>query len=337
MTTLEDIRAKLQAQDNRPARKKFGGSFPFWNTPTGKSTRIRFLPDADQDNVFFWVEKQTIILPFVGILRNDETRSVDVRVPCMEMWGETCPIISEIRPWWNDPNLEDTARKYWKKREYLFQGFVRDCPFAEENVPENPIRQFAIRPQIFKNIKASLLDPDFESLPTDYANGSDFMINKTVSGDYASYVTSAWARKESPLTEEEEKAIKDYGLLDLSEGLPQRPSSDHIVIIKEMFEASMNGELYDPARWGQYYRPFGLQSNADDTEVPGSTDLVGHPKVVLANSPDDSGHETAVETPVDDIPFDVNDSDTVVVEEKSSSAPSDVNAILDMIKKRQTG
>lgn len=335
MTTLEEIRAKLQAQDKRPARKNFGATFPFWNTPTGKTTRVRFLPDADVDNVFFWVEKQSIILTFPGIARNDETKSVEVRVPCMETWGETCPIISEIRPWWNDPTLEDSARKYWKKREYLFQGFVRDCPFTEDNIPENPIRQFAVRPQIFKNIKASLLDPDFDSLPTDYANGSDFMINKTVSGDYASYVTSAWARKESPLTDEEMAAIDEYGLRNLSDGLTARPSADHIDAIKEMFEASVNGDLYDPARWGQYYRPFGLQSNADDSGTPAPSGTPATAVVVPANSPDDAA-DTA---DTDDIPFDVTAKDAdaapVAAAESESDGPVDVNSILDMIKNRQ--
>lgn len=336
MTTLKQIREKLQAQQNRPAKSNFGGSFPFWNTPTGKSTRVRFLPDADVDNVFFWVEKQTIILPFPGVLRNDETRVVDVRVPCMETWGEMCPIIAEIRPWWNDTSLEDTARKYWKKREYLFQAFVRDCPFTEESAPKNPIRQFAIRPQIFKNIKASLLDPEFESLPTDYANGSDFLINKTISGEYASYVTSAWARKESPLTDEELEAIKEYGLRDLKERLPQKPTAEHLTAIKEMFEASMAGEMYDVAKWGQYYRPYNLESNENAAAESTPTGVSGGgAKVTPASSPNDVQSESVAETASDDIPFDASAAKSDV-EAGTDGASSDVNAILDMIKKRQT-
>ena len=26
----------------------------------------------------------------------------------------------------------------------------------------------------------------------------------------------------------------------------------------EMFEASVDGELYDPMRWANYYRPYGM-------------------------------------------------------------------------------
>ena len=27
-----------------------------------------------------------------------------------------------------------------------------------------------------------------------------------------------------------------------------------------MFEASVNGELYDPAKWGNFYKPYGLDT-----------------------------------------------------------------------------
>ena len=31
-----------------------------------------------------------------------------------------------------------------------------------------------------------------------------------------------------------------------------------------MFEASLDGELYDPEKWAKYYRPFGLEYDASD-------------------------------------------------------------------------
>lgn len=338
MPTLQEIREKLQAQEKRQVIRRNTGSFPFWNTPIDKTTRVRFLPDGNADNVFFWVEKQTILLPFPGVLKNNETKRVEVRVPCVEMWGETCSIIAETKPWWNDPKLEDLARRYWKKREYIFQGFVRDCPFSEDNVPENPIRSFAIRPQIFKNIKASLLDPDFDTMPTDYASGSDFLINKTMSGDgHAAYVTSTWARKESPLTDEEMEAIEKYGLIDLSETLPPRPTPDHLQAISEMFEASVDGELYDPSRWAQYYRPFGLQSNI--TEDPGTVVSVpANVKVAPARSPGEEAPAITLTAgdDTDAVPFDVAANTPAEDTPSDESAPNDVNAILDMIKQRQS-
>ena len=54
------------------------------------------------------------------------------------------------------------------------------------------------------------------------------------------------------------KAIETHGLYDLNEFMPKRPTEDDMRIITEMFEASVDGELYDPARWGQHYKPYGL-------------------------------------------------------------------------------
>jgi hypothetical protein len=76
------------------------------------------------------------------------------------MWGESCPILNEVRPWFKDKSLEDMGRKYWKKRSYIMQGFVRENPINDDKTPENPIRRFIIGPQIFQIIKASLMDPD---------------------------------------------------------------------------------------------------------------------------------------------------------------------------------
>ena len=102
------------------------------------------------------------------------------------------------------------GRKYWKKKSYIFQGFVVTNPLAEDTTPENPIRRFIIGPQIFNIIRSALLDPEMEEMPTDYVKGVDFRINKTTKGGYADYSTSKWSRKTTPLTEEQNKSIDDF-------------------------------------------------------------------------------------------------------------------------------
>lgn len=260
MATLAEIRARLAAQDNK-TNTNSGDSvtYPHWNLKENDTAIVRFLPDRDQDNPFFWVEKLQIRLPFNGV-KGGDSKQVTVNVPCMEQWGGTCPVLQEIRPWFNDPSLEDMARKYWKKRSYLFQGFVRTNPLEEDRAPENPIRKFTISPQIFKVIKASLMDPDMENLPTDYENGLDFRIVKTSKGDFADYSTSSWSRKESTLTDAEREAIKIHGLFNLADGLQDKPNDLALKAIMEMFEASVAGEQYDPERWGNYYRPYGIDA-----------------------------------------------------------------------------
>ena len=264
MASLAEIRARLQAQETRQSGSNTGGDnaiFPHWNIQENESTTLRFLPDGDPGNTFFWAERQMIRLTFPGVI-GGENRPVTVQVPCMEMWGDTCPVLSEVRPWFKDPSLEDMGRKYWKKRSYIFQGFVTDNPL-NETAPENPIRRFVISPQIFNIIKASLMDPDMENIPTDYLNGSDFRVSKTTKGQYADYSTSKWARKESSLDETQLAAIDTNGLYNLKDYLPAQPTADHYTAISEMFAASVDGELYDPAKWGNFYKPYGVEVPAN--------------------------------------------------------------------------
>jgi hypothetical protein len=156
--------------------------------------------------------------------------------------------------------LEDLGRKYWKKRSYLFQGFVTSNPLNEDSEPENPIRRFIINPSIFNIIKGALMDPEMENVPTDLVNGTDFRLTKTTKGQYADYSTSNWARKERALNEQELEALQKHGLFNLNEFMPKRPNKDELVMIKEMFEASVNGELFDQDRWGAFYRAGGGNS-----------------------------------------------------------------------------
>ena len=267
MASLEEIRKKLQDMESRKqGNRQFtsGLTYAFWNIPENEAAVIRFLPDASTENTFFWRERQLINLEFPGIKGQDEGRKVVVKVPCVEMWGDSCPILAEVRPMWNDKSLEDTARKYWKKRSYMFQGFVNDDPLNEEEKPENPIRRFILGPQIFNIVKDALMDPDMENVPVDYLNGTDFRITRTKKGQYADYSTSKWARKESSLTEEQLEAIEKFGLNDLNDWLPAKPDAAALNAISEMFEASIDGELYDPEKWAKYYRPYGLEYDASD-------------------------------------------------------------------------
>tara|TARA_B100001057_G_C22841307_1_gene947205 strand:- start:552 stop:1589 length:1038 start_codon:yes stop_codon:yes gene_type:complete len=260
MTTLAEIRAKLAEQDNKQSKQSTNDNaiYPFWNIPEGTTATLRFLPDADQSNTFFWVERQMIKLPFAGI-KGQEAKPTLVQVPCNEMWGEPCPVLAEVRPWFKDPSLEDMGRKYWKKRSYIFQGFVVNSPLDEDTTPENPIRRFVINPSIYNIIRSALMNPEMEDLPTDLTKGREFKLTKTQKGGYADYSTSSWSFKERALSDSELSAMKEHGLHNLSDYLPKKPSQDELNAISELFKASVDGELYDPDRFGQYYRPAGLQ------------------------------------------------------------------------------
>lgn len=279
MASLAEIRAKLLEQENRQGGTKTTSTgdnaiFPHWNIPDGSTATIRFLPDGDTNNPFFWVKREMIKMEFPGVKGGDEVKPVTVQVPCVEMYEDdktTCPVHAELRQWFKDPTLEDMARKYWKKKSFIFQGFVVDSELAEDETPENPIRRFAISPSIYKVISAALMDTDFQSLPTDYDEGTDFKIVKGQNGKWADYSTSNWARRERSLNQDELDAIETNGLFELKDFLPKKPTQEDLDVIMEMFEASVDGQLYDPEKWGNYYRPWGVDAPANATPRSGTT------------------------------------------------------------------
>jgi len=329
MASLAEIRARLAQADNKQSNQSQGDNsiYPHWNIAEGTAAVLRFIPDGNTKNTFFWQERAMIRLPFAGIKGEAESKQVQVRVPCVEMWGEACPILAEVRTWFKDKSLEDMGRKYWKKRDYIFQGFVRENPIADDKTPENPIRRFIIGPQIFTSIKSALMDPELEELPTDYLRGLDFRISKGTKGGYADYSSSKWARKESALTEAEQAAIEQYGLFDLSSFLPKRPTEVELNVMKEMFEASVDGQSYDAERWGQYFRPAGLSAPA----TSGSTSSA-------ASAADDEEFETQkASTVVKSSSFDEDDDVPAASTVVKTPAPSSDKAqdILAQIRARQ--
>jgi hypothetical protein len=333
MASLAEIRARLSAaESNKGGNQQSGGDnaiYPHWNMEEGHSATVRFLPDGNSKNTFFWVERAMIKLPFAGIKGEMESKQVQVQVPCVEMWGEACPILAEVRTWFKDKSLEDMGRKYWKKRSYIMQGFVRENPLADDKTSENPIRRFIIGPQIFQIIKASLMDPDLEELPTDLLRGLDFRITKTSKGGYADYSTSKWARKESALTETEQAALQAHGLFDLAEFLPKRPGEAELKVMKEMFEASVDGKPYDPDRWGAYFRPAGVAAPSGSS-TGGSAET--HKEA-------DTSAPAAVSAPVvkESAPFDDDDAPVASAPIKPAAQASSQKAedILAMIRARQ--
>ncbi len=323
MASLEKIRALLAAQD-KSQKGSTGPSdnaiYPHWNMDEGTTATLRFLPDGNPKNEFFWVERQIIKLPFNGVKGDTSVKRVEVQVPCMEMYGESCPVLAEVRPWYKDETLKEMANKYWKKRSYLFQGFVRQNPMGDDKAPANPIRRFVISPQIIPIIKSGLIDPEILEIPTHYTRGLDFNIKKTSKGGYSDYSTSNWARRETALTEAEQQAIETHGLFNLSEFLPKKPTEAELRVIKEMFEASVEGKAYDADRWGQYYRPYGLDVGSNATAAP-TPNTVSKSETKTDSSAPWEDEEPAAAQPVQ-VPSKSNSSDKAA-------------DILAMIKSRQ--
>jgi hypothetical protein len=323
MASLAEIRARIAQQENKSNNKSSGPSdntiYPHWNMAEGTTATIRFLPDGDSKNEFFWVERQVIKLPFNGVKGDSNAKQITVQIPCMEMYGESCPILAEVRPWYKDESLKEMANKYWKKRSYLFQGFVRQNPMGDDTTPANPIRRFIISPQLIPIIKTGLMDPEMEELPTHYTRGLDFVVRKTSKGGYADYSTSNWARKESALTDAEQAAIEAHGLFNLSEFLPKKPTQAEVAIMKEMFEASVDGLPFDNEKWGNYFRPYGIEAPTSSSSASATT-----PRTNTSPAPVSTN---------DDLPFEPDEP--AVVPTAPAMSSSKAEDILAKIRARQ--
>jgi hypothetical protein len=177
---------------------------------------------------------------------------------------------------------------------------------------------------LFTLIKGALMDPELEELPTDTLRGLDFRIAKTSKGGYADYNTSKWARKESALTEAEQAAVAAHGLFDLSTFLPKRPGDVELRVIKEMFEASVDGQPYDAERWGQYFRPAGVGAPGGGTDDTATA------------APAPAARPTPVATPVAEAaPREEDAAEAAAAPVTAPKATQNAQDILAMIRSRQ--
>lgn len=347
---FKELQAKILDQQAKKERGKTGGNFggdnavyPFWDpkvVPDGSTAVFRFLPDGDETNDYFWQERLIIKLPFPGVKGQADSKPVEVQVPCTDMWKpRSCPITAEISPWWKDKSLEDMARRYYRKKSFLFQGFVVSSPTEEESPPENSIRRFIINPSVFERIKIILLAQDIETSPIDYDNGLDFYLTKTKQGQYSNYDSSGWVRpgtigniKPRSLNDSERAAIETHKLWNLSTFLPKKPDEAHLTAMMEMFHASVNEELYDVDRWGQFYRPTGMR--IDNANAGGPVNQTANTTTVARIDPEATAtsilnRAMAQKAVAVDAPFDI---DEPVSGAKKAQTPEEIIA---SIKRRQ--
>jgi hypothetical protein len=175
------------------------------------------------------------------------------------------------------------------------------------------------------------MDPDMEELPTDYTAGVDFRLSKGSKGGYADYGASNWARRDRPLNDAEMKAVNEHGLFNLNDFLPKKPGDVEIKVLKEMFEASVDGEAYDADRWGQYFRPAGMAARTGDPQKEASPNATATSQSAPAKTIED-----------DDIPFksneEVNQAAAPAPQAPTESKPAasgGAQDILAMIRARQ--
>jgi hypothetical protein len=112
----------------------------------------------------------------------------------------------------------------------------------------------------------------------------------------------------------------------LSTVLPKKPGDVELKVIKEMFEASVDGQPYDTERWGQYFRPAGVQA-------PGGAAHADEDSPAPAAKP---ALKVATPTPAADNGFDEDDTPAATTPvAKPADGGKNAQDILAMIRSRQ--
>jgi len=234
---LAALAAKFATTDNQDSRPS--NYYRFWDMKPEESCTVRLLPDANKDNPMeFLVEK---------LMHNLEINGERKTVPCLTMYGEECPICKVSSAFYKEEGKDSASgKKYWRKKQHILQALVQEDPLAPnpetgEN-SEGQVRLLNISFQIFNVLKEALTSGDLEALPYDMREGYDFIIKKTLQGEWDHYALGTkFVRRTSSLTEDE-IALCEEEMVDLSTLIPAKPDLEKV---EAMLNASLTGEHYD--------------------------------------------------------------------------------------------
>ena len=87
-------------------------------------------------------------------------------------------------------------------------------------------------------------------------------------------------------------------MFNLNDYLPKQPNDEELRVIGEMFEASVNGEMYDSERWGNFYRPAGVQIDTSNSAPKGEGATVTSTAPAPAPTPQPAPVAEAAPAPV---------------------------------------
>jgi hypothetical protein len=84
-------------------------------------------------------------------------------------------------------------------------------------------------------------------------------------------------------------------LFNLADFLPKKPGEVELKVMKEMFEASVDGQAYDADKWGQYFKPAGFNAPAGDSDAAPAAAAA---PAKVAPAPQPEVHEDEDDAPV---------------------------------------
>lgn len=287
---LNALRAKYTAETAKikNTSNSFTTSvFDFRNLKVGDSVRVRFIDDTEPNDVF-WRERRTRNLKFnsvkdtTGAVLNQATY-VDIPAfnkkfdevlwsnpPAEYLYANDEDVIQKrIGNFWDGTDTgKELYNKFKRRKTYVMRGFLES---DVEGYERNKVYRFIVTEDLFNLISSFMSDTEIADVPTHKQNGLDFIINVTgknsnINGktqEVKDYTTSKYARKETPLSQEELNYLANNELPPLITYVYSRPNAEQENAMIEMFEAIMDDEPYDINRWGKFYKPNNIQFDGE--------------------------------------------------------------------------
>ncbi len=285
LAKLRAAQAALKAQNEKT---NHGPSelFRHWNLDYDKSCTLRFLPDGDETNLFFWKKKMLWEWKFPTA----DGGEVKIVMPCKKTFNPTASdevysLLGEmfqLSKKTGDQSHAETAKAYWVKTSFMMQGFVRASDYKEEQVPESLIRKFDFSKEIFtdtidKRVQDTNEETALRSWPVDFDAGLNYIVKKTKGANgYANYNGSQFSFNPTPLTEEERAAIAG-GIPHLSRYLPTPLSDEAYGLQMTMLETALSGGV-----WNKEWEDAGFKPYSQDARGETAPEAEAPPKPELA-------------------------------------------------------
>ena len=297
--TLAEIRAEQAAQSRvtyRPQENSNSNIFSFKKLKAGDKIRIRFVPDKDDTNDFFWRPLNTRAIKFNSIkvpTGQVYNTNLYVSVPAFNAikgsngmmpnlpedyiyYSSNDVIQQKIKGFWDNTDQgRELYKSFGKKTRYVMQGFVRNEGY------EQKLYRFIINKDLFDIIYSFMSDDEIMDMPSDPIKGKDFILNVNetkislggVTRPVNDYSTSKWSNNVTPLTEDELTWLKVNGAYDLKQFVTGKPTAVQEEVMLEMFNASYNNMPYDVKAWSGVFKPDNVALNPDGSLKTISNDL----------------------------------------------------------------
>lgn len=237
---MSTARRSLDALKSAFTQKTGGGGgdqtwklfYPFWKMPDDSLAVVRFLPDLDEENSLgFLVENLTHELVINGERK---------KVPCLHMFGETCPVCDLSRKYYDEKN-DEMGKKYYRKKSYIGQVIVVESPIDHDQ--NQLVKLIEFGPQVFKQIQAAFQSGDLEDAPFELKGGYNFRFRKTKTGSgQNSYTTSNFAPKQTDLDDDLIAALNLYSLKDYRMKTVDRATLEAMLIADQTGRSFSEGD-----------------------------------------------------------------------------------------------